>query len=483
MLDVRPVGYVIGLLVAALGVTMFAPLLADFNAGNGHWPVFLESAVITILVGGLVALACQNGVSQGLSIRQTFLLTTLVWLALPLFGSLPFLLGDAELNFTDAFFEAMSGLTTTGATVIIGIENLPEGLKLWRSIMQWLGGIGIIVVAMVFLPELRVGGMQIFRSEAFDTMGKILPRAAEISSRISVIYVAITLLCALSYSIAGLNAFDSITHAMTTVATGGFANYDSSFGAFGAGPHYVGSIFMILAALPFVRYVQLISGGGAKPLWADSQICTFFFVIFSLVFVMTLWLWQTFHGFSELGFREALFNVVSILTGTGYASADYMQWGPFAVTMFFFIGLIGGCAGSTACSVKIFRYQLLFASIKAQIRRIHSPHGVFTPRYQGRPVGDDILNSVMAFFVAFMVAIGVVGVLLALTGLDFITSISGAAAALANVGPGLGNEIGPAGNYAGLNDPAKWILAMAMLVGRLEIMAVFTIISWHFWRA
>ncbi|MDB9943502.1 TrkH family potassium uptake protein [Octadecabacter sp.] len=483
MLDVRPVGYVIGLLVAALGVTMFAPLLADFNAGNGHWPVFLESAVITILVGGLVALACQNGVSQGLSIRQTFLLTTLVWLALPLFGSLPFLLGDAELNFTDAFFEAMSGLTTTGATVIIGIENLPEGLKLWRSIMQWLGGIGIIVVAMVFLPELRVGGMQIFRSEAFDTMGKILPRAAEISSRISVIYVAITLLCALSYSIAGLNAFDSITHAMTTVATGGFANYDSSFGAFGAGPHYVGSIFMILAALPFVRYVQLISGGGAKPLWADSQICTFFFVIFSLVFVMTLWLWQTFHGFSELGFREALFNVVSILTGTGYASADYMQWGPFAVTMFFFIGLIGGCAGSTACSVKIFRYQLLFASIKAQIRRIHSPHGVFTPRYQGRPVGDDILNSVMAFFVAFMVAIGVVGVLLALTGLDFITSISGAAAALANVGPGLGNEIGPAGNYAGLNDAAKWILAVAMLVGRLEIMAVFTIISWHFWRA
>ena len=483
MLDVRPVGYVIGLLVAALGVTMFAPLLADFNAGNGHWPVFLESAVITILVGGLVALACQNGVSQGLSIRQTFLLTTLVWLALPLFGSLPFLLGDAELDFTDAFFEAMSGLTTTGATVIVGIENLPEGLKLWRSIMQWLGGIGIIVVAMVFLPELRVGGMQIFQSEAFDTMGKILPRAAEISSRISVIYVAITLLCALSYSIAGLNAFDSITHAMTTVATGGFANYDSSFGAFGAGPHYVGSIFMILAALPFVRYVQLISGGGAKPLWADSQIRTFFFVIFSLVFVMTLWLWQTFHGFSELGFREALFNVVSILTGTGYASADYMQWGPFAVTMFFFIGLIGGCAGSTACSVKIFRYQLLFASIKAQIRRIHSPHGVFTPRYQGRPVGDDILNSVMAFFVAFMVAIGVVGVLLALTGLDFITSISGAAAALANVGPGLGNEIGPAGNYAGLNDAAKWILAMAMLVGRLEIMVVFTIISWHFWRA
>ncbi|MDA9207589.1 TrkH family potassium uptake protein [Octadecabacter sp.] len=482
MFDTRPVGYVIGLLVAALGVTMFAPMLADLSAGNGHWPVFLESAVITILVGGLVALACQNGVSSGLNIRQTFLLTTLVWLALPLFGSLPFLIGHSELSFTDAFFEAMSGLTTTGATVMTGIEHLPEGLKLWRAIMQWLGGIGIIVVAMVFLPELKVGGMQIFRSEGFDTMGKILPRAAEISSRISVIYVAITLACAVCFSIAGMNSFDAITHAMTTVATGGMANYDSSFGQFGAGPHYVASVFMILAALPFVRYVQLISGGGAKPLFVDSQIRTFFVVTFTLVLVMTLWVWRTFHGVSEVGFREALFNVVSIITGTGFSNADYMQWGPFAVTMFFFIGLIGGCAGSTACSVKVFRYQLLFASIKAQIRRIHSPHGVFTPRYQGRAVGEDVLNSVMAFFVAFMVAIGVVGVMLAMTGLDFITSISGAATALANVGPGLGNEIGPAGNFAGLNDAAKWILSFAMLVGRLEIMAVFTVLSLHFWR-
>lgn len=482
MLDIRPVGYVIGLLVAALGVTMFAPLLADLVAGNGHWPVFLESAVISVLVGGLVALSCLNGESEGLNIRQTFLLTTLVWLALPLFGSLPFILGGSNLNFTDAFFEAMSGLTTTGGTVITDIEGLPEGLKLWRAIMQWLGGIGVIVMAMVFLPELRVGGMQIFKSESFDTMGKILPRAAEISSRISVIYVSMTLACAICYSAVGLNPFDAITHAMTTVSTGGMANYDTSFGAFGAGPHYVASIFMVLAALPFVRYVQLISGNGLTPLLYDSQIRAFFVVMFVLVLGMTLWLWKTFHGFSEIGFREALFNVTSIITGTGYASADYMQWGPFAVTMFFFIGLIGGCAGSTACSVKIFRYQLLFASIKAQIRSIHSPHGIFTPRYQGRPVGEDVLNSVMAFFVAFMVAIGVVGVALAFTGLDFITSISGAATALANVGPGLGTEIGPAGNFAGLNDPAKWILSISMLVGRLEIMAVFTILSWHFWR-
>lgn len=482
MIDIRPVGYVIGLLVASLGLTMLAPLLADLAAANGHWPVFLESSVITIMVGGLVALACQNGVEKGLSIRQTFLLTTGVWIVLPLFGSLPFMIGGAQLTFTDAFFESMSGLTTTGSTVIIGIESLPEGLKLWRGVLQWLGGIGIIVVAMVFLPELRVGGMQIFRSEGFDTMGKILPRATEISSRISVIYVSLTLACAVVYSVLGMNSFDAIIHAMTTIATGGFANYDSSFGAFGAGVEYAAVLFMVLAALPFVRYVQLISGGGATPLLQDAQIKAFFAIAVILVLVLSVWQFALSAQMSEEAFRKSMFNVVSILTGTGYASADYMQWGAFSVTMFFFIGLIGGCAGSTACSVKVFRYQLLFASIRAQVRRIHSPHGVFVPRYQGRAVGDDVLNSVMAFFVAFMVSIGVVGVALAMTGLDFITSVSGAATAIANVGPGLGTQIGPAGNFAGLSDAAKWILAVAMLVGRLEILAVLTLFTWHFWR-
>ena len=481
MFDLRPVGYVIGLLVSALGVTMLAPLIADLAAGNGHWHVFLESAVITVLCGVFIALSCANGVSSGLNIRQTFMLTTLVWFTLPLFGSLPFMIGATEAIFTDAFFEAMSGLTTTGSTVLVGLDQLPDGLKLWRGILQWLGGIGIIVVAMVFLPELRVGGMQIFKSEAFDTMGKILPRATEISSRISVIYVGITLSCALAYAATGMNAFDAMVHAMTTVSTGGMANYDNSFGHFGAGAHYVASVFMVLSALPFVRYVQLISGT-AQPLFLDSQIRAFLITVSVIVLIMSLFLWRTFHGFEEIAFRESLFNVTSIISGTGYASADYMQWGSFAVVMFFFIGLIGGCAGSTSCSIKIFRYQLLFASIKAQVRKIHSPHGIFTPRYAGRPVSEDVLNSVMAFFVAFLVSMGVVAVLLGLTGLDFITSVSGAATALANVGPGLGNEIGPAGNFAGLNDAAKWILSIAMLVGRLEIMVVFTMLTWQFWR-
>ncbi|MEM9551008.1 MAG: TrkH family potassium uptake protein [Pseudomonadota bacterium] len=482
MLDLRPVGYVIGLLVAVLGATMILPMLADMAEGAGHWPAFLQSAVITMLIGGLIAIACSNGAGEGLTIQQTFLLTTGVWLALPVFGALPFIMGETQLRFVDAFFEAMSGLTTTGSTVLAGLDDMPRGILLWRGLLQWLGGIGIIVVAMVFLPELRVGGMQIFRSEGFDTFGKILPRATEISSRISVIYIALTLACAFSYTMAGMDAFDASVHAMTTVATGGFANHDASFGVFGAGPEYVAVAFMLLAALPFVRFVQF-STGYARPLFQDSQIRAFLATACVLVLALTLWRLAQEDTFSEEIFRKTLFNTVSILTGTGYASQDYMTWGPFAVSVLFFTGLIGGCAGSTACSIKIFRYQLLFSSIGAQLQRIRAPHGVFTPRYAGRPIGPDVLSSVMSFFMFFIVSLGVLSVALGMTGLDVTTALSGAAAALANIGPGLGDQIGPAGNFSGLNDTAKWILSAAMLIGRLELLAVYAILTVQFWRA
>lgn len=482
MLDLRPVGYVIGLLLAFLGATMLVPMLVDLAVSQGHWQAFAESAVITVLVGGLLALSCQNGVREGLTIQQTFLLTTGVWLALPIFGALPFVIGETEARFVDAFFEAMSGLTTTGSTVLAGLETLPKGILLWRGILQWLGGIGIIVVAMVFLPELRVGGMQIFRSEGFDTFGKILPRATQISSRISVIYVALTLTCALAYAAAGLSPFDAIVHAMTTVATGGFANTDASFGAYGPVAQYICILFMILAALPFVRYVQLTTGF-AKPLLRDSQIHVFLLTLLALALALTFWRMSGPDVMDEATFRSTLFNTTSLLTGTGYASTNYMVWGGFPIALLFFTGLIGGCAGSTACSIKIFRYQLLFSSIKVQLARIRSPNGIFTPRYQGRPVGQDVLNSVMSFFVFFIVTMGLVSVLLGLTGQDFVTSVSGAAAALANIGPGLGDLIGPAGNFAALNDTAKWVLIFAMLIGRLELLAVYAILTVQFWRA
>ena len=482
MLDLRPVAYVIGLLVAVLGIAMVLPMLVDLAEGRGHWPAFLQASVITTLTGGLIAISCANGVREGLTIQQTFLLTTGVWLALPVFGALPFVLGETEARFVDAFFEAMSGLTTTGSTVFSGLDETAKGILLWRGVLQWLGGIGIIVVAMVFLPELRVGGMQIFRSEGFDTFGKILPRATEIATRISVIYLALTLICSLAYLASGMTVFDASVHAMTTIATGGFANYDSSFGAFGPAAEYTATLFMMLAALPFVRYVQLVAGT-AQPLFMDSQIRAFFGAALVIVCLVATWNLVQQNGQGEEAVRKALFNSVSLLTGTGYASADYMMWGSFPVAVFFFVGLIGGCAGSTACSIKIFRYQLLFASIRAQLQKTRAPHGVFTPRYAGRPVDDDVLSSVMSFFVFFVVTLGVLAVGLGMTGLDFVTSVSGAAAALANIGPGLGDQIGPAGNFAGLNDTAKWLLALAMLIGRLELLAVYAILTVQFWRA
>ncbi|MEM9855043.1 MAG: TrkH family potassium uptake protein [Pseudomonadota bacterium] len=482
MIDARPVSYVIALLVAALGVTMLIPAAIDAFYANGHAGVFLQSAAVTFLIGLFVALATHNVNRGGLSLQETFLLTAGVWIALPIFGALPFVLGATGASVTDAFFEAMSGLTTTGATVFSGLDDLPEGLLAWRAILQWLGGVGIIVVAMVFLPELRVGGMQIFRSEGFDTMGKILPRAAQISQQISVIYVALTVACAVAYFLAGLDVFEAILHALTTVSTGGFSTRDASFATFGAGAQLIAVLFMILAALPFVRFVQLLNGE-PKPLFRDRQVLGLMLVLAVSVAAITVWLWVRADAVSVTAFLAALFNTTSLITGTGYASADYMQWGSFAIVALFFVGLVGGCAGSTSCSVKVFRYQLLFASVRAQVRQIYSPSGVFTPRYDGRPVSQDVVDSVMSFFVVFIATLVLLAVLLSMTGLDVITAVSGAAAALANIGPGLGAEIGPAENYGGLNGTAKWLLSFAMLLGRLELMAVFVLFTRAFWNS
>ena len=481
MIDFRPVGYIIGLVVATIGASMIFPMIADLWAGNGEAGVFLEAAVVTILTGGLIALASANSVSGRMENRQLFLLTTMVWVVLPLFGAIPFMRGVTDASFTDAYFEAMSGVTTTGATVFVGLDDLPAGILLWRSMLQWFGGVGIIVVAMAFLPELRVGGMQIFRSEAFETDGKVLPRAAEIASRISIVYVGLTVACLLSYLLTGFTWSNAINHALTTVSTGGFSTHDASFGNYQGAPEYVASVFMVLASLPFVRYVQILAGS-ARPLYRDSQIRAYFWLIAILISVMTAYRLLANGDQFAHAVREATFNITSIITGTGFASVDYQLWGPFPVAIFFFIGLIGGCAGSTCCSVKIFRYQILIAAIAAQIRRIHSPNGVFQIRYGGQTLTEDVLSSVTAFLTLFFVSLGVFSVLLAATGLDFVTSVSGAATAIANVGPGLGDIIGPAGNFKPLNDPAKWILTIAMLCGRLEIMVVFVLFTSRFWR-
>ena len=460
---------------------MLFPALAAFIYGDGELETFLISSFLSIVIGGTLGLSTTGSASGKLNIQQVFLITTLVWLILPLFGALPFILGAPNASYTDAFFEAMSGLTTTGSTVFTDLENLPKATLLWRGMLQWFGGVGIIVVAMALLPALKVGGMQIFKSEGFDTMGKVMPRAAEISVSISSIYLFLTISCMLSYNFAGLPVFDAIVHSFTTVATGGFGNYDASFGAFSGAPEYVAAAFMILASLPFVRYVQLVAGT-AKPLLFDAQVRGFLKLIVGLVLIMTLWRMSMNGDATEQAFRTTLFNIISILSGTGYSSADYQTWGPFPMMLFFLIGLIGGCAGSTCCSIKIFRFQLLFAAISAQIKLIHNPNGVFKARYEGRSIEIEVFSSVVAFFVMFIATLFLVAIALALTGLDTVTAISGATAALANIGPGLGDIIGPAGSFAPLNDVAKWILALTMLLGRLELLSVFVLFTAAFWR-
>jgi trk system potassium uptake protein len=409
------------------------------------------------------------------------MLATGIWIVFPFFGAIPFMLGAPRASFTDGFFEAMSALTTTGSTVFVGLDAMPPGVLLWRGMLQWFGGLGIVVVAMVFLPALKVGGMQLFRSEAFDTLGKILPRAGEIAVSLTLIYLTLTFLCMMGYLWTGLSNFDALVHAMTTIATGGMANTDASFTAYGAGTHYVASLFMFLSALPFARYVQLVAGE-PQPIWRDSQIRGFFLVLAVFVLSLSTYVALLLDEPFPVAFRHALFNTISIATGTGYASADYMLWGPLAVTMIFVVGLIGGCSSSTACSVKIFRYQVLLSAVATEVRRLHSPNRIFTPRYEGRPITDDVMNAVMAFFLFFFLTLGVVAVLLVMLGLPPITAISGAATALANIGPGLGPEIGPAGNFAGLPDAAKWLLAVTMLVGRLELLSVYVLFTAAFWR-
>ncbi|MEM7509180.1 MAG: TrkH family potassium uptake protein [Pseudomonadota bacterium] len=480
MYDFRPVGFVIGRLAAILGLTMLIPMLVDLMDGHQNWRAFALASFLTVVSGTAMSILTARRKREGLSRPQAFLLTTLLWVALPIWGALPFVFGAPQATYTDAFFEAMSGLTTTGATVFFNLDEAPRSVLLWRALLQWYGGVGIVVVAMVFLPTLKIGGMQFFRSESFDVTGDILPRAVEVAQSVSWIYIGLTGACILAYSAAGMSGFDALCHAMTTLATGGLANYDASFANFNPAVHYVAVVFMALAAMPFVKFVQL-ANGRAGPLLRDRQVRGFLAIIAVVASVMVAWIVSQDDRDFEPALRAALFNVTSVLTGTGYSSEDFSVWGGVPVTLFFTIALIGGCAGSTACSAKIFRYQILLAALEVQIRRIHSPHGVFPLRYDHRPIEAEILSSVMGFFFVFYLAMGVWAIGLSMFGLDTITSISGSMAVLTNLGPGLGTEIGPAGNYATLPDGAKWLLSVGMVLGRLEFMSVLVLFTPVFW--
>ena len=480
MIDFRPIIFVLGILLSILAVAMMLPAVVDAASGHADWQVFAASASLTLFAGGAMILTTRAG-WIGFSLRQAFVMTTLAWLVIALFGALPLAFSELEMTFTDAFFESMSGVTTTGATVITGLDNAPPGILLWRAILQWLGGIGIIVMAVSILPMLQVGGMQLFRVEAFET-DKVLPRAAQIAGGIVIVYVFLTAFAAIVYWALGMTGFEAVAHAMTSIATGGFSTSDASISHF-ASPAIDWAVcgFMILGSLPFVLYLRAVRGD-VKAFFDDAQVQLFLFIVLLAVGLTAWWLWHQDQVGPVGALRYAAFNVISIITGTGYATADFSQWGGFVMALMFVLMVVGGCAGSTTCGIKMFRFLVLFATAKTQLLRLIQPNGVFIPYYNRRPIPNRVEESVMSFFFLFAASFALIAAGLGLTGLDFITAVSGAASAIANVGPGLGDIIGPAGSYATLPDAAKWVLCAGMLLGRLELFTVLVLFSMTFWR-
>ncbi|MEM7618233.1 MAG: TrkH family potassium uptake protein [Pseudomonadota bacterium] len=480
-MDIRPIFYVIGILLCTLAAGMVLPMIADLSVGHDDWKIFLISMIFTFFVGGAMILI-NKGHQFHLSMRQTFLLTTLSWVVLAAAAALPFYFSDMQMSITDSIFEAVSGITTTGSTVIIGLDNAPPGILLWRAILQWLGGIGIIVMALSVLPFLKVGGMQLFQTESSENE-KALPRATQIAASIGLVYVLLTILCMLSYRFAGLGGFNSMAHAMTTIATGGFSTFDASFSAFDtAWAEITAIVFMILGGLPFILYVKTLRGN-FRCLFKDTQVQTFLLLIYIAVVLMIVYL-VIHNGMDFLeALRRATFNIVSLITGTGYTNGDYGAWGGFAVITLFFLMVVGGCAGSTTCGIKIFRLQVLWSVTISQLKQLIHPHGVYTPHYNHHAIPKGVASSVMGFFFVFALSFVFVATALSFLGLDFLTAMSGAATSIANVGPGLGDIIGPTGTFQPLPDAAKWVMSVAMILGRLELFTVLVLFLPHFWRA
>ncbi len=478
MSNYKTVFFTLGILQIILGIFMLIPIILQIIYDEID-SSFFGASLVTIIFGMLFFLSNLDH-EKKLSLQQAFLLTSLSWLSIAIFGSLPFVFSSVEFSFTNAFFESMSGITTTGSTIISNLENIPKGILFWRAILQWLGGIGIIVMAITLMPIMNVGGMQLFKISSNDSTEKILPKSKEIALRLIYIYVTLTTLCALSYKILGMNVFDSLTHSMTTIATGGFSNYNESIGFFNSFSIEISAmIFIILGSLPFIAYIKFLNGN-KKIFFSDIQIKSFLKIVFISVIILTLYL--AFSATSQINFRFIFFNVISILTGTGYVNAQFDNWGSFALILFIGLMFIGGCAGSTTCGIKIFRIQILYSFILNQIKKIIYPKGIFILKYDQNAVDNKFIASIISFIYMYLVIFFVITALLSLTGLDFITAISGAATSISNVGPGLGSIIGPNGNFSSLPDISKWILSLGMILGRLELFAILVLFLPSFWR-
>lgn len=477
-----PAVHSLGWIVLTLAAAEAIMAGVAYGGDDGEGSSFAIGAAISLLAGG-AAVMTTKGRRFELTFRDAVILTVGAWVVVPVFAAIPFLLQPVDLSLVDAFFEMVSAVTTTGSTIMVGLDDQPPSLLLWRSTVQWLGGFGIIGLALIILPFLKIGGMQLFRMEFSDRGDKALPRVRQVARALGQIYLGLTAACFVVYLLLGMTPFDALNHAMTTVCTGGMSTHDMSFGYFeSAALHWTAIIFMIAGAIPFMAYLRIVGRGTLRER-IEPQIPVLLGIIAGVAALLSIYLLATGQT-TDAGeaVTRATFNVVSIVTTTGYASADYMLWGEFAILVFFIITFVGGSSGSTSGGLKIMRFQIVWATIVQQIRRLIHPHAVQPIRFGGRTVGDDQILSVAVFVVAFFGLVAVGALLLSLTGLDFLTAASGAAQAAANVGPGLGPIIGPAGNFSTLSDVQKLILCALMILGRLEILSVLVLFSSRFYR-
>ena len=480
-MQLSPVINILGLLTTVLAAAMLIPMCVDLYLGSGEWQIFALSALLTAFFGVSIWLATNRREGLDLGLRQAFLLTNGAWLLIGIFGALPFLFSELNLSMTDSVFESISGITTTGSTILPYIEIASPGILMWRALLQWLGGVGIVVMAMAVLPMLSVGGMQLFRTESYERAENVVPRATQLAGGIGLIYTSLTAIWAIMLGLAGMNMFDAITHAMTTLATGGYSTRTASIGAFNSVTiEWIVIFGMIAGSLPFAHYLA-VTRGGWRNLINDPQVRWFLLLVIGLIILLSWYLTQSGQGFGN-AFRQSSFNAVSIMTGTGYVSANYSAWGGFASTILLMAMFIGGCGGSTTCGIKVFRLQVLAATVRVQINRLLRPHAVVLAYYNRRPVAPEVMDSVMGFFYLYILGFVLIATLLGIMGLDFVTALSGAATSISNVGPGLGEIIGAEGNFSSLPDPAKWIMSFGMLLGRLEIFTVLVMLSPGFWQ-
>jgi len=477
----RPLFYITGLVLSKMAVFMYFPMSLAFYEDSLGGVEFLSAVIVTHIASFIFLFFGGEEQRSRLGVREMFLLTTGVWLLASLFASLPFVLIE-HISYSDAFFETMSGITTTGSTVLHGLDTMHPSILLWRSILQWLGGVGFIVMGVAILPFLNVGGMRLFKTESSDWSDKAESKTRRVAIDILIVYLFLSLCCFAGYRLAGMDTFDAVNHAMTTISTGGYSTSDNSMGNFSEGAHWNAILFMFLGGLPFLLFIRAVNQRSLLPLLKDAQIQGFIKLILISTASLTFYLTQSgqFTGLDAL--RLSLFNVVSVISTTGFGLNDFITWGDFSVMVFFALLFVGACSGSTTGGIKIFRFQIAFSLLKRQLMLLMHPHGTFPQKYNNRLVSDDILRSLIAFLLAYFATITIAALLLTLLGASAMTALTASITAVSNVGPGLVAEIGPSGNFAHFSDTSKWILSLCMLMGRLEILTVVVMLTRHFWR-